>query len=62
MSRPNDPRSESVAILGAGISGLITAHTLLEDGFAHVEVLTRDSEVGGVWTTDRLYPGLYLNK
>ncbi|OSD04414.1 FAD/NAD-P-binding domain-containing protein [Trametes coccinea BRFM310] len=56
-----DPRCESVAIIGAGIIGLITAHILLEDGFTDVQVLTRDNEVGGIWARSRIYPGLYTN-
>lgn len=57
-----DPRSGSVLIIGAGISGLITAHTLIQDGFNDIHVLTRDTAPGGVWTNDRIYPGLRLNK
>ncbi|TFK94863.1 FAD/NAD-P-binding domain-containing protein [Polyporus arcularius HHB13444] len=52
---------ESVAVIGAGIAGLINAHVLLRDGFTAVQVLTRDSEPGGTWTADRTYPGLHLN-
>ena len=55
-------REEPVAIIGAGIAGLITAYTLLQDGFTQVKVLTRDTEPGGTWTGDRTYPGLHLNK
>ncbi len=55
-------RDESVAVIGAGIAGLVTAHVLLRDGFTAVQVLTRDSEPGGTWTADRTYPGLHLNK
>lgn len=50
-----------VGIIGGGAAGLITAKTLLEDGF-YVQVLTRDSSAGGVWAKQRVYPGLYLNK
>ncbi|KAI0650878.1 FAD/NAD-P-binding domain-containing protein [Trametes meyenii] len=56
-----DPRSGPIAIIGAGVAGLITAHTLLRDGFTDVQILTRDAQVGGVWARDRIYPGLYLN-
>ncbi|KAH9899418.1 FAD/NAD-P-binding domain-containing protein [Cubamyces lactineus] len=56
-----DPRDESVAVIGAGVAGLITAHTLLRDGFTNVQVLTRDPEVGGVWAPSRIYEGLYSN-
>ena len=55
------PQPGSVAVIGAGIAGLITAHTLLRDGF-DVQVLTRDNYVGGVWAKDRIYPGLFTNK
>ncbi|KAL1940037.1 hypothetical protein VTO73DRAFT_9372 [Trametes versicolor] len=57
----SDPRLESVAVVGSGVAGLITAYTLLRDGFTNVKILTRDLRVGGVWATNRIYPGLYLN-
>ncbi|KAI0329616.1 FAD/NAD(P)-binding domain-containing protein [Cubamyces sp. BRFM 1775] len=57
----HDPRSESIVVIGAGVAGLITAHTLLRDGFTGVQLLTRDAHVGGVWSRDHIYPGLYLN-
>ncbi len=60
-SQQNDPRAGTVAVVGSGVAGLITAYTLLRDGF-NVQVLTRDSEAGGVWSKDRIYPGLFLNK
>ncbi|KAI0329615.1 FAD/NAD-P-binding domain-containing protein [Cubamyces sp. BRFM 1775] len=55
------PQSESIAVIGAGVAGLITAHTLLRDGFENLTVLTRDSVVGGVWAPDMIYPGLHTN-
>ncbi|KAI1795061.1 FAD/NAD(P)-binding domain-containing protein [Ganoderma leucocontextum] len=59
--RDDDPRRDGpVAVIGAGIAGLITAHTLLRDGF-DVQVLTRDMYAGGNWTEQRIYPNLYLN-
>ncbi|KAI0711022.1 FAD/NAD(P)-binding domain-containing protein [Cerioporus squamosus] len=61
MSTEHDLRLEPVAVVGAGIAGLITAYTLLQDGFSDVQVLTRDSAPGGTWIKERLYPGLYLN-
>ena len=63
-SLENDPNllSEPVGIIGSGIAGLITAHILLQDGFENVEVLTRDSSVGGVWSEERIYPGLRINR
>ncbi|OBZ73499.1 hypothetical protein A0H81_06151 [Grifola frondosa] len=56
-----DPRTETVGVIGAGMAGLITAYTLLQDGFASVEVLTRDKSIGGVWAKERVYPGLQIN-
>ncbi|KAF7316639.1 hypothetical protein HMN09_00396500 [Mycena chlorophos] len=50
----------TVAVLGSGIAGLITAHVLSTDGF-DVRVLTRDRTAGGQWATERIYPGLQLN-
>ncbi|KAF8171963.1 FAD/NAD-P-binding domain-containing protein [Mycena galopus ATCC 62051] len=58
MSR--EPPNASVAVLGSGAAGLITAYTLLQDGF-QVQILTRDSTAGGVWAAERVYPGLQIN-
>ncbi|KZT64199.1 FAD/NAD(P)-binding domain-containing protein [Daedalea quercina L-15889] len=55
------PTSARIGIIGAGAAGLITAHTLLRDGFCNVEVLTRDETPGGVWAAERVYPGLSIN-
>ena len=52
----------SVCVIGAGAAGLITAHTLIQDGFSNLQVLTRDATVGGVWSRERVYPGLNINK
>lgn len=38
-----------VLVIGAGISGLVTAKVLQESGF-RVTVLERTGEVGGLWT------------
>lgn len=46
------------AIIGAGLSGLVTAKTLLEEGF-DVTLFEQDEEVGGVWARSRRYPGLH---
>ncbi|KAI0677680.1 FAD/NAD(P)-binding domain-containing protein [Trametes maxima] len=56
-----DQRDLPVAVVGAGVAGLTTAHTLIRDGFSSVQVLTRDAEVGGTWAPSRIYPGLCLN-
>ncbi len=57
-----DPREGAIAVIGAGLAGLITAHTLIRDGFEDVQVLTRDARAGGNWTNEKIYPGLYLNR
>jgi len=48
---------KSVAIIGAGFSGLVTAKIFKQYGFV-VTVYEKESEVGGVWTSSRRYPGL----
>ena len=50
-----------VAVIGSGAAGLITAHVLKQDGF-DVQVLTRDKTPGGVWSEERVYEGLTINK
>ncbi|KJA15628.1 hypothetical protein HYPSUDRAFT_48150 [Hypholoma sublateritium FD-334 SS-4] len=57
----NKVLSEPIAILGAGVAGLIDAYVLLQDGFTNVTVITRDRSVGGTWSRDRVYPGLCIN-
>ena len=47
-----------VGIIGAGLSGLVMAKTLLEEGF-DVTLFEKDEEVGGVWARSRRYPGLH---
>lgn len=54
--------SQPIGILGAGVAGLINAYVLLQDGFTDVTVITRDHSVGGIWSRDRVYPGLHINK
>jgi cation diffusion facilitator CzcD-associated flavoprotein CzcO len=51
----------TVGILGSGAAGLITAHTLLKDGF-NIEILSRDPSPGGVWAKHRVFDGLTANK
>ncbi|WP_068165373.1 NAD(P)/FAD-dependent oxidoreductase [Rhodococcus phenolicus] len=48
-------REFSVAVIGAGISGLAAARSLKTAGIPHV-VLEKNSEVGGSWWENR-YPG-----
>ncbi|KAF8994699.1 hypothetical protein BDQ17DRAFT_1401381 [Cyathus striatus] len=47
--------------LGTPRCWLITAYTLLQDGFSNVQLITRDKSVGGVWARERIYPGLTIN-
>ncbi|MCC5999509.1 MAG: NAD(P)/FAD-dependent oxidoreductase [Pararhodobacter sp.] len=46
-----------VAIIGAGFAGLTTARTLRDLGH-DVTVFEKAPDVGGVWSTTRLYPGV----
>ena len=46
-----------IGIVGAGLSGLVTAKTFLEEGF-EVAVFEQEDELGGVWARSRRYPGL----
>ncbi|RDB30952.1 FAD-containing monooxygenase EthA [Hypsizygus marmoreus] len=56
-----NPRDLSVGIIGSGAAGLITAYTLLQDGFKDVQIISRDATPGGVWSQERVYPGLQIN-
>lgn len=49
-----------VAVIGAGIAGLVTAKVLAADGF-EVTVFEREPTIGGVWAASRTYPGLRTN-
>lgn len=46
-----------VAIIGAGVAGLVTAKVLLQAGH-DVTVFEKTPDVGGVWSRTRRYPGL----
>ncbi|OCH90140.1 FAD/NAD(P)-binding domain-containing protein [Obba rivulosa] len=50
-----------ICVVGAGAAGLITAYTLIQDGFDNVQILSRDASPGGVWAAQRVYPGLTIN-
>ena len=62
MSQETELLNEPIGVVGAGAAGLITAYTLLQDGFTNVQVITRDKSPGGVWARERVYPGLVINK
>jgi cation diffusion facilitator CzcD-associated flavoprotein CzcO len=51
---------KTVAIVGAGVSGLVTAKVLQADGFS-VTVFDKQGEIGGVWASSRTYPQLRTN-
>ena len=46
-----------IAIIGAGFAGLTTARHLRDFGH-QVTVFQKVHDVGGVWSTTRLYPGV----
>jgi cation diffusion facilitator CzcD-associated flavoprotein CzcO len=46
-----------IAIIGAGVAGLVTAKVLTQAGH-RVEVFEKAPDVGGVWSRTRRYPGL----
>src|SRR5882724_9240809 len=48
---------KTIGIIGAGLSGLVTAKTCLEYGY-EVKVFEKDTELGGVWASSRRYPGV----
>jgi dimethylaniline monooxygenase (N-oxide forming) len=46
-----------IGIIGAGISGLVTAKTFLQKGYL-VTILEKSDQVGGVWNKKRSYAGV----
>ncbi|MBK1989044.1 NAD(P)/FAD-dependent oxidoreductase [Sphaerospermopsis aphanizomenoides BCCUSP55] len=48
---------KQICVIGAGISGLVTAKTFLEEGH-HVTVFEKKAGLGGVWEKSRTYPEL----
>lgn len=48
---------QHVAVVGAGVAGLITAHTLLSCGY-QVTIYEENTKVGGVWSKNKRYPGV----
>ena len=49
--------TRTVCVIGAGLSGLVTAKVLKHDGF-DVTVFEKAPTIGGVWAPSRAYPGL----
>ena len=52
-----DHNMKHVGIIGAGISGLVTAKAFLEKGY-RVTVLEKAADLGGVWEKSRSYLGV----
>ncbi|HEY9801239.1 MAG TPA: NAD(P)-binding domain-containing protein [Leptolyngbyaceae cyanobacterium] len=48
---------QKICVIGAGISGLVTAKTFIEDGY-NVTIFEKKQGLGGVWEKSRTYPGL----
>ena len=49
--------NQTVGIIGAGVSGLVTAKTMREHGFS-VILFEREAELGGVWASTKRYPNV----
>lgn len=56
----DDEQKNTVCIIGAGISGLVTAKVLQRDGF-DVTIFEKEPTLGGVWAPSRAYAGLRTN-
>ncbi len=50
-------QAKTIGIIGAGVSGLVTAKTMREHGF-DVVLFEKEAELGGVWTSTRRYPNV----
>lgn len=48
---------KQICVIGAGISGLVTAKTFIEEGY-DVTVFEKQKGLGGVWEKSRTYPEL----
>jgi cation diffusion facilitator CzcD-associated flavoprotein CzcO len=48
-----------IGIIGAGLSGLVTAKTMVEYGY-DVMVFEKNNEPGGVWASQNHYPGVCI--
>lgn len=56
----SETNKRSVAVIGAGVAGLVTAKVLKHDGF-DITIFEKESTIGGVWAESRAYPGLRTN-
>ncbi len=55
------PRTERIAIIGAGVAGLSTARQLIAEGF-DCTLLERSNELGGVWSDGYLNFGVQVQR
>jgi hypothetical protein len=60
MAAASSSKHHDVIIIGAGFNGLVAAKTYLQVK-PSVDILIIDdrADVGGVWSKERLYPGLF---
>lgn len=57
-----NPKTFDLVVIGAGLHGLVTTKTYRDvHPHASIFVLDKSSSIGGVWSKDRLYPGLHTN-
>ena len=59
-SYPGHGQRDTVCIIGAGVSGLVTAKVLKRDGF-DITIFEKQPAIGGVWAPSRAYAGLRTN-
>ena len=53
----NQQRKPSVAVIGAGMSGILMAIKLREAGITDISILEKADKVGGTWR-ENTYPGV----
>lgn len=52
----------NLAIIGAGLSGILSAHQALSDNYSNIVIFERKNTLGGIWAPDGLaWPGLICN-
>jgi cyclohexanone monooxygenase len=57
FTRPSIQRSAQVVIVGAGLSGLVTAVALRKQGIDDIVIMDKAADFGGTWYWNR-YPGV----
>ena len=55
--RRSSGRALRIGIIGAGMSGILCAIRLLEDGYDDIVIYEKAARLGGTWRENR-YPGL----